>query len=181
MAYFAGSGYYAYARGFTAVTAQAASGTTDSAYLYDGSGSNTFAATPGAASFTGTGLSETANEFAKVYAYAASGTTDNATLSDASGSNTFEATPSLAYFTGTGFYAYAKGFTAVTGQAASGIDRYGRPQRRVGEQHLHGDSDDRRFHRNRTVAGGQRVCERLRLRGERHDRFSHAFGRFGEQ
>ena len=82
------------------MTAQAASGTTDSAYLYDASGSNTFHGNSDHRVVHGNRIkSETANAFAKVYAYAASGTTDTATLNDASGSNTFQATPTSAYFT----------------------------------------------------------------------------------
>jgi uncharacterized delta-60 repeat protein len=129
--------------GFGKVTATAGSTTsTDTAYLYDGPGSNSFYANIGSGMLFGTGYSNTVNNFPYVFAYATSGTNDKAGLIDSpppdptliffatpglnvanasgtSSSNIFESHQGYSVFYGQGFYDQANGFLQVSAEATN--------------------------------------------------------------
>jgi hypothetical protein len=92
----------------------------DTAYLYDGAGSNTLIGTPTYAYLKGSGYLDEVVGFKAAVGEASAGSTDTAYLYDAAGSNTFIGTPSYAYLTGSGYLSEAVGFKAVVGEASAG-------------------------------------------------------------
>jgi hypothetical protein len=100
-----------------AVTAFGGAG--DSAYLFDGPGSNTLTGTPSYATLSGPGYSNTVSGFPTVSAFASAGT-DAALLFDGPTSDLFVGTPTYSYLQAGNSVTIASGFKSVRGSSSGG-------------------------------------------------------------
>ena len=119
--------FFLYANGFDTVTANSESTGATKAYLYDGSGDDTFTGTPSQAVLTwaaGTAnaSSSTAAGFDRVYAYSKSGGSDTAALSgSATAENRLYSYSEYSLLTepDESYFLYARGFDSVTANSTS--------------------------------------------------------------
>jgi hypothetical protein len=113
----AGTTYTETVDNFGTVNATSSS-SSDVAYLYDKTGTNTFSASPTTANMNGTGYAYNATAFPVVYAIGSAVNNDRAYLSDAAG-GLFVAYPTSAVSYGSGYYNYASNFKVVYDTMAS--------------------------------------------------------------
>jgi autotransporter-associated beta strand protein len=106
--------------GFPSVQANAAPGSSDSAYLYDNGGTNVFAARPGYAYLSAGSSIISVVGFQTVQMAASAGSTDSGYLYDRGGSNTFAARPGYAYLSAGGTTTAVLSIQTVEATAAAG-------------------------------------------------------------